>query len=131
MIQRRHYPQWDLIVHAVEGPLEEEHVLTAIRALYEMDPPPRLTLWDFSSASLAGFTVHRSRRIQVELAEHVRGRRGGRTAFVAPEDYSFATGRQYATLAESLDLPFEQGVFRTLDEAFAWLGIDPGELEQR
>jgi hypothetical protein len=129
VIRRRLYPKQDLIVHTVTGELGEEEFRAAVIALYDMDPPPRLSLWDFSDASVAEFTLNQTRTIQSDLVGKTRGREGGKTAAVAPSDFTFAKGRQYAMLAESFDLTFEHQIFRTVEEACAWLGIDAEQLE--
>jgi hypothetical protein len=45
-----------------------------------------------------------------------------RCAFVAPDDINYGTARMYSTLEE--DSPMETRVFRDLDSALAWLGVD-------
>jgi hypothetical protein len=129
VIRRRLYPKLDLIVHTVIGELGEDEFRTAVIALYELDPPPRLSLWDFSGASVLHFTLDRTRAVQSDLVGKTRRREGGKTAAVAPSDFTFAKGRQYAMLAESFNLPFEHRIFRTIAEAWVWLGIDADQLD--
>lgn len=129
MIQVRHHPQVDLVVHTVTGQLEEDEFRSAVIALYERDPPARLSLWDLSDASVLEHSLDGIEAAQSDLAAKVRGRTEGKTAVVAPNDFVFARGRQYVALAESFDLPFEHRIFRTLDEACAWLGISADLLE--
>ncbi len=128
MIQVRLHPGLDLIIHTVTGALEEDEFRGAVIAMYQLDPPPLLSLWDFSEASVGHFGRDRIHAVQADLVGKVRGREGGRTAAVAPSDLTFASGRQYAALAEGFELPFVHHVSRTRDEALAWLGIEPASL---
>lgn len=131
MIRRQLYPELDLIVHTVDGPLGLHDFRAATKALYELEPPPRLSFWDLAAADLDDTTIQMSRVAQSGTATAVRGREGGKTAIVAPSDLIYATARQYETIAESLALPFQQRVFRDADEAWAWLGIDRADLDPR
>ncbi|MDX1493999.1 MAG: hypothetical protein R3253_08080 [Longimicrobiales bacterium] len=130
MIERRHYPDLDLIVHRVVGELDVEAFRDAGEALYAMEPVPKLSLWDLREASLTQFTVARIRSVQADLGGRVRGREEGRTAVVVAEDFEYGVSRQYTAYSEGLDLPFQQESFRSLDEALEWLGVDKGRLEE-
>ena len=129
MIRRRLYPTQGLVVHTVTGELQEAEFRAAVVALYDLDPPPLLSLWDFSDASVHQYDLNRTQTILADLVGKVSGRKGGRTAAVAPSDHTFASGRQYATLAEGFNLPFEHEVFRSIEEAYAWLGVNVSELD--
>ena len=124
MIQRRYYPDVDLIVHVATGELDVEEFREAAAALYQMDPIPMLSLWDLRDCSLAQMTTERIVSVQSGLSSLVRGRAGGRTAVVVPADLSFGIVRQYLTYSEDLGLPFEQEAFRTMDAALDWLEVD-------
>ena len=130
MIERRYYPDPDLVVHVVTGELDVEAFQGAVEALYEMDPVPMLSLWDLRDASLARFTSDRIVSVQARLSPRVRERAGGRTASVVPADFDFGVARQYLAYSNDLDLPFEQQVFRTMEEALAWLEVDHRQLEE-
>lgn len=128
MIERRHYPELDLVAHSVVGELDPEEFRRAVEALYEMQPVPKLSLWDLRDASLRQVTADRIRSVQARLSSRVRGREGGRTAVVVPTDLDFGVARQYLAYSDDLELPFEQNAFRTMEDAFRWLGVD-GRLQ--
>jgi len=51
---------------------------------------------------------------------------GARIALVAPEAFAFGLARMWEILADRM--PFETHVFRSLDEALAWLGLTQSDL---
>ncbi len=58
----------------------------------------------------------------------MRGRVGGKTAIVAPHDFTYGFARPYIAMADAYDLPFEHQAFRSLAEALEWPGVDSGDL---
>ncbi len=54
---------------------------------------------------------------------------GMRTAVVAPTDFLFGFARMYELLAELQGSPSKVSVFRTVDEARRWLGLNDGDGE--
>ncbi len=66
----------------------------------------------------------------VSLTARLREEHGhARTAFIAESDVSFGLARMYATLAADSDRGFM--VYRTMDEAMAWLGWQSATADQR
>lgn len=128
MIRRQHYPELDLIVHIAAGRLEVDDLIDVARSLYEMDPPPLYSLWELADEAAAGLSLQRMREIQSKMLGHVRGRDGGKTAIVAPSDFTFGSARQYVTLADARDLAFDLQVFRTRESALEWLGIEESAM---
>lgn len=128
MIRTRHVPEEGLMVNTVVGELQEDELLEALAGLYAMDPLPTRHIWDLTAMSSSGATLDRMRRVQGRIAALAAGRTGGRAALVAPDDLTFALGRQYSTLAETAGLLFTPRPFRTLEDACAWLGVDPASL---
>ena len=60
--------------------------------------------------------------IQTDLA-HSEKLAGMRTAIVAGTDFLFGFARMYKSLAELEESPVTVGVFRTLEDAREWLGL--------
>ena len=83
-------------------------------------------LADFRDVTEAHLGESEVREIVAAEAEVLDLLRGARFALVAPQDFAFGLGRMWEMLAERM--PFEGRVFRTLDEAVAWLGLSEGDL---
>lgn len=130
MIKRQLHPEWDLVVHEVIGELTGSALHDAGVALYALNPVPRYSLWDLSRASVSGFDLDLIRSVQPRLVRKVTGREGGKTAVIAPSDVTFGVMRQYLAAAGASELPFEQQVFRSRDQALSWLGLEGVSLER-
>lgn len=128
MILSRLVEGQDLMVHTVGGELRSDELLEALARLYAEESLPSRHIWDLTGLSDSGITLDRMRRVQGRIAALAAGRTGGRAALVAPDDLIFALGRQYSTLAETAGLLFTPRPFRTMEEACAWLGVDPDSL---
>jgi hypothetical protein len=79
----------------------------------------RLHLWDVTCADLSRITVE-----DIMVTQNVSGmRKGGKTAFVTPNDLDFGISRMG-------EMRYEMGIgsiayqtFRSFDEAKKWLGV--------
>jgi hypothetical protein len=74
-------------------------------------------LWDFRAAEVVEVTT----AVVHELAGSRSFEAGAKRALVAPTDVGFGLARMFQTLHEAA--PEELRVFRTLDDAKAWLGL--------
>ena len=72
-------------------------------------------------------SIHRVRDLAMKAAEMDTSEVTSRFAIVAPEDLGFGLGRMFQAYRElEKGSKKEVGVFRTLEEGFAWLGMpDP------
>lgn len=83
----------------------------------------KFLLWDMTHADISGLSSEQVYKI-AELPLHRPERRqGGKNAIVAPDHLAFGLSRIYETVTDLLDQPFETRVFRSREEACAWLGI--------
>lgn len=121
-MKRIFYPDYDLILHDATDVVSAEECLAAIVKLYEMPSPPRYSIWNFGNA-LADAPLEEIDRVQTAAAYLVRARVAGRTAIVASRDATYGRLRQYLAFASALDVPLEQRLFRSMDEALDWLGL--------
>jgi len=83
-------------------------------------------LADFRDVADAELGEKELREIVANEQAHLGFLEGARIALVAPADFAFGLARMWEILAERM--PFEAGVFRSLDEAVAWLGLAPEDL---
>ncbi len=82
---------------------------------------PVRELVDLSAAERVDFSAARLQQLAAAAASHGDRFAGMRTAVVAPTDASFGLGRMYELLADSLASPITVAVFRTTEQAEAWL----------
>lgn len=112
-----------LTTHVVKGPISEAEMYRALEAFYRGEPT-RLTLWDLSQSELVHITREMLRQFIRRAAKLGAARKGGRTAIVAPEDAQYGLGRMSEVYAEIEGAPFSLRVFRSREDALAWLTSD-------
>jgi hypothetical protein len=99
------------------GELSVNDVLDAVKHGNNLYPDMD-SLVDFSEASLKKFSLKNIQRL-VGLAMENEPR-GINCVFVAPNNLEFGLSRMYATIADET-LPQNRAVFRSLEQARAWL----------
>ena len=66
------------------------------------------------------------------IIDHAKGfahlRNNGKTAIVISSSLGFGLGRMYDTLAQIADHPVKHSVFRSYDEAVAWIESTGADL---
>ena len=103
-----------------EGTLSDDDLRghqAAVRADPKFDPGFR-QLWDFRAVSEVAVSTDCVR----DLSRTSSFAEGSRRALVVHSDLQFGLARMFQTLTEHT--PHVVGVFRDLDEARAWLGLD-------
>ncbi len=78
-------------------------------------------LVDLTEAERLDFSAARLQQLAAATVSHGERFRGMRTAVVAPTDVGFGIARMYELLADSLGSPITVAVFRTVEQAEAWL----------
>jgi len=119
-IKTYHDGERDLTVFTAEGVILADDVVQAVDNFYRGKVTLHV-LWDFSSADVSQITGTDIERIVQLSVLHGEIRMGGKTAVVATEDLTFGLSRVYEMIKETEHLPFQTSVFRSVDEAYAWV----------
>lgn len=111
-----------------EGSIAVDDILAAMRRVVSDPdvPRPYRLLVDLRAISALDLPMEDARKV-VEVGASVAGATDAWVAEVAPTDYLFGVCRQLQFLAEGT--PLRVGVFRTLEPAAEWLGLDPATAE--
>ena len=110
----------DLTVFTADGMIGADDVATAVETFYRNSVTLNV-LWDLSGADVSRIEGSDIERIVSMSVPYGQTRVGGKTAVVATEDLTFGLSRVYEMLKDAEQLPFQTGVFRSMDEARAWL----------
>jgi hypothetical protein len=114
----------DLTIFKLAGDVAFGDFTTVIDR-YRRAGPTKLELYDFVSFSGRAFTLQELYDLVDLTKQHAPPRPpGSKTALVVPDAISFGASRQYHSLADLNDLPWETGVFDTLANARQWLGVE-------
>ncbi len=115
--------QRGLTIFRLEGDVSFEAFTAAIDR-YRQAGPTRLELFDCLAFSGQAFSLEQLNQLVAATLRHGPPRpSGSRTALVVSDPLSFGASRQYQSLASLNDLPWETGVFETIEGARRWLGL--------
>ena len=114
----------DLTVFRLEGDVSFEAFTEAIDR-YRQAGPTRLELYDCLAFTGQAFSLEQLNQLVAVTLHHGPSRpSGSRTALVVSGPLSIGVSRQYQSLANLSDLPWETGVFNTIAAARHWLGLE-------
>lgn len=82
-----------------------------------------LNLWDATEADLSAIVNDEMEAIAYFSSFLAVKRKGGKTAIVSDTQIDFSLARMFESLLETVGLPLETYVCRSLDEARNWLGV--------
>jgi aconitase B len=112
----------NITVFTVTGEILADDVVQCVKEYY-LGKITLHAIWDLSNADLRHISSSDIDRIAEFVSQYGNLRKGGKTAFVAPEDLGFGISRAYAAISEMKSTPIEVRSFRNLDEAKKWLDI--------
>ncbi len=113
----------ELTEHVVSGVVVDDEMFACQKEFYE-GGPTHLQLWDMTATDLAKITTEGLRRFVGRAAVLGEARRGGRTAVIVQSGEQYGLARMAEVFGEFESLPFAFAVFRSRDEALAWLMAD-------
>lgn len=114
--------QHDLTVHTVLGEVSGDEIIEKIKE--GLDHKHSLfVIWDFSNALTIDLPMEKMYQILTIGKKLAQLRVSGKTAIVVPQDLGFGLGRMYEAYSEIEMFPTENRAFRTMDQAWEWLGI--------
>jgi hypothetical protein len=109
-----------LTTHTLIGKITVEDLLAEIKKFFDTEPTPH-NLWDLLDADVSAIGRDDIGKLSRFPLEYVPSRVGGKTAIVAADDLSFGLSRMYQTCAEIEGQKVQIQVFRSLENAQAWL----------
>lgn len=110
----------DLTIITVVGSIETEDIIRHLADFYDQFNTSKL-IWDFSRAEGEHIDGRQLRRIVDAAKSQAHLREGGATAIVVPRSSQFGVARMYEILSDLAGHPIAHAVFRSLEEARAWL----------
>lgn len=110
----------DLTRHVATSYVKDEEMFAAQKEFYE-NGPTRLQLWDMSDCYVTSITIGGMRTFIEKAANYGKARESGRTAVIVSSHLQFGLARMAEAFGEFAQIPFEFQIFKTSDEAYAWL----------
>jgi hypothetical protein len=85
--------------------------------------PTRCMVWDVSAAAATRHTSSDAEQLTTLLALLPNADSCETAAIIAPDDVQYGMSRMFGAYAESKGLVRNLGIFRSVEEAEAWLGV--------
>ncbi len=102
------------------GELTIDEVKDAIEDFYR-GTPTRNVIWELTAANISTIRAQDVRGVAIFAREAAHSRPGGKTALVGDKDTTFGISRMYQSFAELAGQESNIQIFRTRDEALAWV----------
>jgi ribosomal protein L23 len=113
----------ELTTFEVKGTLTADEIIKKVEEYYSMHPT-KLVLWVMEHAVTAGITSEEIEKIILTAKKNSGSRKEGKTAIVGPKDIEYGLGRMYQAYADIESMPYEYKIFREVEDAKNWLGIE-------
>ena len=111
-----------LIVNTVSGYHTPYEYMKRIQQNLDNNPM-KYALWDYSNADLSNLTNENLTELMQFTVDHPNTHVLKKVALVLPSDLSYGLGRMFETFGEIENAPWEIRPFRSMEEAFLWLGV--------
>ena len=110
----------DLTSIVFSGKVLPADIINALKDLYEFETTSKV-IWNFSDCDVTSL-LYDDLSSFIDAAKGFAHRRvNGKTALVGSSDLAFGIGRMHITLADLERYPIPLQIFRSVDEALAWL----------
>ena len=119
-ITSKTFPEKDLSIYTIEGSASRDDLLNIVINL-KPGQRTRHVIWDASCGTVETIGKDDIRSIAKFLKSGHGMRAGGKTGLVGPEDLDYGIGRMFPAYASLENLSVAYRIFRTLDEALAWI----------
>ena len=112
-----------LTTFTVSGTITAREFAIAIRSFYA-DEVTLYALWDLRNGKIEATDNEVWNLARSASTLNLTSRIGGKTALVAGKGRPFGLARMYQLITDTMTLPFEIKVFRSIEEAYNWLGTE-------
>ena len=110
----------ELTIHTGTGEVSFEELMTVLRKFWDGQPTKNV-LWDGRTGETPNLSTDDIERMVDYVVPKAENRLVGKTALVVPRDLEYGLSRAANILHEIAQLPYQIGVFRSIEEAYQWL----------
>jgi len=119
-IQKKIIKNKNLTIFKVAGKFTSDEIISVFNEFYNSKYTLNI-LWDLSESDFSELDTDHLRRIISAAKNYAHLRVGGKTALFTTLPLGFGLARMYESLSEANQVPISNRVFRSIDEAMAWL----------
>jgi len=106
-----------LTIFVATGNITDTDAIDALESFYTKNPT-LYSIWDFRNAPPRALPTNQIQDVLKIPREYRHIRRGGKTAFIVKEEMEL---EMLKILRLAIDLPYEMGVFNSIEDAQEWL----------
>ena len=81
-------------------------------------------MWDLTRAEISSYKTEHIIALVRKVKQYHHLRKGGKTAMVISKDLDYGLTRIYQAYAETEGIAFEIRIFRDMEKAKEWLGVE-------
>jgi hypothetical protein len=118
----------DLTYLKIKGNLTFETISKIIDDVYATEQLTYKIICDLTESNISNLNASQVELIVNKVQGYISKRKEGKTAIVHSGDFEYGMGRIFEVYTEIKNFPATYQMFRSLDEAFEWLGIDKETL---
>ncbi len=112
-----------LTIFTISGTITASEFASAIRSFYAGEVT-LYSLWDLRNGKIKATDNDVWNLARSASTLNLSSRIGGKTALVAGKGRPIGLARMYQVITDTMTLPFEIKVFRSIEEAHNWLGTE-------
>ena len=112
----------DVLIVRIEGQISPAEIFDTVRKSIPISKPREI--WDMRKAEFTEMTAADVDRI-THIKKNLPYQRDQQVALVAENDFEYGMCRMSSILFEVENLPSKVQAFRSMEEAYRWLGLDP------
>jgi len=110
----------DLTFIVICGKVTAPELIDALKRFYDADITSKV-LWDFSNCDVTALVTGDLSMLVNVAKRYAFLRPNGKSAFIASDEFAMGIGSMYSSLSGLKFHPISNGIFRSMDEALAWL----------
>ncbi len=110
----------DITVLRLTGEIDVNQIIDELDRFYEGEFTNNV-IWDLSDAEGKNLSSNDLHIIVSHAKELGHLRKNGKTAFIISSSLGYGMGRMYDSFAQVINHPVKHSVFRSYDEAVAWI----------
>ena len=113
----------NLTIFTLTGVVTLDDILKQVEKYYS-GKTTLYAIWDISEADVSNISNEDIANIAEFGLKFAGARRGGKSAFIASEDFGYGISRVFGAVSELKNMPIEISSFRNINDAKKWLGVD-------
>lgn len=112
-----------LTIHTIEGVVTARELACTFEKQFRDGKITNKIIWDFREADFTNVSREDLQSLANLTKMYNDIHPGRKSAFIGSDDFLYGIGRMYQAFVEFKEVDYSLMIFRSMDEATAWLGV--------